>query len=111
MKLPNNYGSIQKLPGTRRKPYRVVKTIGWDDNGKQIRKTIGYFETRTLALQELALYNENPYDIDQRTITVEKLHKKWKEEKYPKIAVKTQDRKSTRRTPVHPTTSRMPSSA
>lgn len=90
MKLPNNYGSIQKLPGNRRKPYRVVKTIGWDDNGKQIRKTLGYFESRTLALQELALYNENPYDIDLRTITVEKLHNKWKEEKYPKIAIKTQ---------------------
>lgn len=90
MKLPNNYGSIQKLSGNRRKPYRVVKTLGWDDNGKQIRRTLGYFETRTLALQELALYNENPYDIDLRTITVEKLHSKWKEEKYPKIAAKTQ---------------------
>ena len=90
MKLPNSYGSIQKLSGNRRKPYRVVKTIGWDDQGKQIRKTIGYYETRTLALQELALFNENPYDIDVKKITVEGLHDKWKMEKYPKIAYKTQ---------------------
>lgn len=90
MKLPNNYGSIEKLPGHRRKPYMVRKTVGWDENGKQIRKIVGYYETRTLALQELALFNENPYDIDLRSITVEKLHKKWQDEKYPQIARKTQ---------------------
>lgn len=90
MKLPNGYGSIQKLSGNRRKPYRVIKTVGWDENGKQIRKTIGYYETRTLALQELALFNEKPYDIDARNITVDELHQKWQNEKYPKIAYKTQ---------------------
>ena len=90
MKLPNKYGSIEKLSGNRRKPYMVRKTVGWDENGKQIRKVIGYFENRTIALQELALYNENPYDIDMRTITVEKMYEKWKMEKYPKIARKTQ---------------------
>lgn len=90
MKLPNNYGSIEKLSGNRRKPYRVRKTVGWKEDGTQMRKTIGYFETRTKALQELALYNEKPYDIDARAITVEKLHSKWQDEKYPKIAHKTQ---------------------
>lgn len=90
MKLPNSFGSIQKLSGNRRKPYRVVKTIGWDENGKQIRKTLGYYETRAKALQELALFNEKPYDIDIKKITVDELHKKWQDEKYPKIAYKTQ---------------------
>lgn len=89
MKLPNKYGSIEKLSGNRRKPYMVRKTIGWDENGKQIRQIVGYFETRTQALQELALFNENPYDIDAKKITVEGLHEKWKDEKYPKIAYKT----------------------
>ena len=89
MKLPNSFGSIQKLTGNRRKPYRVVKTIGWDENGKQLRKTIGYFESRAKALQELALFNENPYDIDVKNITVGELHKKWQAEKYSKIAYKT----------------------
>ena len=36
MKLPNSFGSVQKLSGNRRKPYRVVKTVGWDENGKQM---------------------------------------------------------------------------
>lgn len=31
MKLPNGYGSITKLPGNRRKPYAVRKTV----NGRQ----------------------------------------------------------------------------
>ena len=32
-----------KVRGTRRKPYVVRVTIGWDSTtGKQIRKTIGY---------------------------------------------------------------------
>ncbi len=90
MKMPNSYGSIEKLSGNRRKPFMVRKTVGWDENGKQIRKIIGYYESRTMALQELALYNENPYDIDKRTITVEKIYEKWKKEKFPKIALKTQ---------------------
>lgn len=89
MKLPNGYGSIQKLSGNRRKPYIVRKTVGYDENGVQIRKIVGYFETRTKALQELALFNENPYDIDVRKITVSELHAKWQDEKYPKIAYKT----------------------
>lgn len=90
MKLPNNYGSIEKLSGNRRKPYMVRKTIGWDDNGKQIRKIVGYYETKVKALQGLALFNENPYDIDAVKITLNELHEKWKKEKFPKIADKTQ---------------------
>lgn len=90
MKLPNRYGSIEKLSGKRRKPYMVRITTGWNKNGKQIRKILGYYETKQSALQALALYNENPYNIDEKRITVEELYKKWQKEKYPKIADKTQ---------------------
>lgn len=89
MKLPNGYGSIEKLSGKRRKPYVVRKTVGWNSEGKQIRKIIGYFENKQSALQALAIYNENPYNIDVKNITVEELHKKWQKEKYSKIAYKT----------------------
>lgn len=37
MKLPNGYGSIAKLSGSRRKPFIVRITKGYDDNGKQQR--------------------------------------------------------------------------
>lgn len=89
IKLPNKYGIIEKLSGNRRNPYRVRKTIGWDENGVQKRQTIGYFETRQQALQALALFNENPYNIDAKKITVKELHQKWQDEKYPKISKKT----------------------
>ena len=69
-RLPNGYGSIYKLSGNRRRPYAIAKTFGWDDNGKQIKKIIGYAETKTEALNMLLEYNKDPYDIDQMTITV-----------------------------------------
>ena len=90
MKLPNGYGAIIKLKGARRNPYGVRITLGYNDKGVQTRKFLCYCPTYKEALQELALYNENPYDIETRKITLEKLHKKWKTEKYPKIAPKTQ---------------------
>lgn len=90
MRLPNKYGSIEKLSGKRRKPFMVRKTIGWDNEGHQIRKIVGYYETRQQALQSLAIYNENPYNIDSKNITVEQLFEKWKNEKYDKITHKTQ---------------------
>ena len=90
MKLPSGYGSITKLSGKRRNPYLVQKTMGWeiteDEKIKQIRLTIGYFPTREKALQALANYNENPYDINADKITFSELYEKWSERKYEKIS-------------------------
>lgn len=68
-RLPNGYGSIYKLSGNRRRPYAIAKTFGWDDNGKQIQKIIGYAETKKEGLEILFEYNKDPYDIDQKKIT------------------------------------------
>ena len=54
MKLPNNYGSVSKLSGNRRRPYMVRKSL----DGNQL--VIGYFETKEKALQALADYNRQP---------------------------------------------------
>ena len=40
MKLPNNYGSVSRLSGNRRRPYIVRKSL----NGKQM--VIGYYDTK-----------------------------------------------------------------
>lgn len=85
MKLPNGFGSIEFLPGNRRKPYRARITVGWDENGKQIRKTLGYYETWLKAFQALAEYNKNPYDIDAKNITLKELYDKYSKEKFPTI--------------------------
>ncbi|MDE6774915.1 MAG: tyrosine-type recombinase/integrase [Ruminococcus sp.] len=86
MRLPNGYGSITKLSGNRRKPYIVRITTGYDDEGRQLRKILGYYATRKAALEALAAYSENPYDIDASKITFSQLYDKWSAEKYNELS-------------------------
>lgn len=86
MRNPNGYGTVYKLSRKRRKPFMARKTIGWDDNGKQLYRTIGYYEKRQDALAALADFNTNPYSIDASTITFSELFNKWKENKFEGIS-------------------------
>lgn len=87
----NGTGSITHIKGSLRKPYRVRVTIGWKydtEKGrvKQIRKNIGYYETRELAENALANYRQNPYDIDASKITFSEIFDKWSTEHFPTIS-------------------------
>jgi integrase len=91
MRLPNGYGNVSKLSGRRRNPWRVRKTTGWTideatNKSKQQYITIGYYPTRQQALQALADYNANPYDIDAKKITFAELYERWAEKKFEKIS-------------------------
>lgn len=86
MRLPNGYGSVYKLSGKRRKPFMVRKTIGWDDSGKQLYRTIGYYETRKDALQSLADFNNNPYTLDSSILTFKDIFVRWKEKKFNDVS-------------------------
>ena len=91
MKLPNGYGQVYKLKGKRRRPWIVRVTTDWKidtEKGtyKPILSTIGYFERRDIALQALADYNQNPYDIDASKITFSELYEKWSKEHFDKIS-------------------------
>ena len=91
MKLPNGYGSITKLSGKRRNPWRARKTAGWeiDETTKKSRQkyiNIGYFATKQDALQALAAYNENPYDLNANKITFAEVYEKWSEKKFAEIS-------------------------
>lgn len=95
MKLPNGYGSVYKLSGKRRNPYRAIKTGEWyydeeKDRLVQKRFTIGYFPDKKTALQALSNYNENPYDIKTNTITFSEVYDKWSEEHFTKIVPSAQ---------------------
>lgn len=64
MKRANGNGSITKVKGNRRKPYKVVITKGWDSTtGKQIKKMLGYYFTQKEANKALADYLDTPYDL------------------------------------------------
>lgn len=90
MKLPNGYGSVTKLSGNRRKPYQARVTLGWttdEQSGStsQNRVTIGTFKTKKEALQALAEYGANPYDIQNDNLTLAELYQRWTENYFPTL--------------------------
>lgn len=90
MKLPNGYGSVYKLPGKRRCPYRAVITERWlldvKTGKKQIRKTIGYYETKNKALEALTEYNKSPFDLESSKITLQEVYDRWSAEHFPTVS-------------------------
>lgn len=97
MKLPNGYGSVTKLSGNRRKPYLARVTLGWTidpSSGKSIqnRVPIGTFKTKKEALQALAEYGANPYDIQNNNLTVSDLYQKWTDAYFPTLESESSSR-------------------
>ena len=85
MRLPNGYGSVYKLSGNRRNPWIVRITMGFDDEGNQIRSTIGYYPTRQKALQVLAEFNDNPYDLELSKVTFAEIYQRWYNDNFKHI--------------------------
>ena len=94
MKNPNGYGSVSKLSGKRRRPFIVRITTGFDINGRQIMKVLGYYHTQAEAIKALANYNDNPYDINLNDITLKEILDRFMENK--KGAVEKSSLKSYR---------------
>ena len=90
MKLPNGYGSVTKLSGNRRKPWLARVTLGWitdEQAGKSTQKRvpIGTYKTKKEALQALAEYAANPYDIENDSLTLAELYEKWTAAYFPTL--------------------------
>ena len=79
MRHQNGFGSIVKLSGRRRKPYGVRITVGWED-GKQVRKYLGYYSSEVEALIALAEYHKSGVDIDLTKLTLRELFDHWMKE-------------------------------
>lgn len=91
MKLPNGFGTIYKLSGKRRKPWRAAVTSGWEydeekDKLIQKRTTLGYYATRQEALTALTEFNRQPFDLSSGSCTFQELYDRWSAEKYPAIS-------------------------
>lgn len=81
MKMPNGYGSIDKLSGKRRKPYRVRSGCVYSLDGnalKETRQVIGYYATRQEAIDALAEYNRDPYDLSGAKLTLQQVYDEWR---------------------------------
>lgn len=100
MRLPNGYGSVTKLPGNRRKPYVARVTLGWNidresERAVQNRITIGTYRTKKEALQALAEYSANPYDIQNNNLTLSDLYQRWTKHYFPTLSGKSSERTIT----------------
>ena len=83
MRLPKGYGTITKLSGNRRKPYWVRLGCEYTSDGKKLtetRPTLGYYATKTEALEALHAYHRDPYDVSNRS-TFADIYDKWITEK------------------------------
>jgi integrase len=74
----NGAGGVHRLPGNRRKPWQARITIGHDENGKQLYKNIGYYETKALAEQAISLDAVMPVS-EKQNFTLKQLWEEWKE--------------------------------
>jgi len=69
MRRGNNTGGVVDLGKKRRNRYAARVTVGYKDNGSQIYKYIGFYSKRSDAVQALAEYYADPYDIDGANMT------------------------------------------
>ena len=75
MRRGNGDGSIFKLSGKRRKPWAVRITIGWENDGKQKFKYLGYYQNKTDAKKALNDYLANPQKMKLEKRTLESIFK------------------------------------
>lgn len=70
MKRANGSGTVYKMKHKPlRRPYRAVVTLGYDDEGKAIRKSIGTFATQKEAYNALSAYDANTQQYEVKNTT------------------------------------------
>lgn len=77
VKRANGSGSVVRHKGARRRPYEARVTTGRDAQGRQICRSVGWYATRDEAMAALLDYNQSPYDINARQITLAELFGRW----------------------------------
>lgn len=92
MRNPNGYGTVYKLKGRRRNPWAARVTVG-----KKVSKSgriypnyqfIGYYRTRSEALDALAEYNVKGGGVAPgKRITLGKVYQEWSSKVYPKSKI------------------------
>ena len=92
MRLPNGFGQISRINGKNlRNPWRVMVTVGHNEFGKPIQKTLkpqAYFRTYNEAYEALLKYHKNPLNLSDDT-TMQELYEKWSEEYFKTVSDST----------------------
>lgn len=69
MKRANGAGTVYKRKDKKlRRPYQAVITLGWTDEGKRLRKSLGAFEKAADAWDALAKYRFNPDEFINKDV-------------------------------------------
>lgn len=89
MKRANGTGSITKLSGNRRKPWRVRVAIK-NAMGRFFRVDLGCFKTKKEAVEALAKYQTNPRDLSLDKLTFKDVFNKWATYEFPLLSVTRQ---------------------
>lgn len=79
MRRGNGEGSVFKLSGKRRNPWAARITIGWNDEGKQIYKYLGYYPKKTDAKDALRNYFTNPYNLENKDVSLIEVFEEWQD--------------------------------
>lgn len=82
MRNPNNYGTIKKLSGNRRRPWMVGVNPRVNSKGTYSYDILGYYEDRAQAMIALAEYNKNPVDLSRKDLTFSEIFDLYFEDKY-----------------------------
>lgn len=86
----NSQGSVYKVPGNRRKPYIALLPCKYNKEGKPKRTTLGYYETKTEALNALndAITSNM---TDRINMTLENVFESWKSVHYRDLSKQASD--------------------
>lgn len=82
MRRANGSGTVVKLSGRRRRPFEVRVNTKIDEWGYPRYDVLGRFADRTEALQVLARYNDNPFDVGKRDYTFSQVYDLWYAKKF-----------------------------
>ena len=84
-KRANKQGSVYKLSGKRSKPYAAVLPARYGEYGEVKRTVLGYFATKTEALNALGDAIANNLVTARIDLTLKQAYNEWSETKVSKI--------------------------
>lgn len=81
LRLPNGFGNISYLGKNRRRPFVMRTPVVYDEFGNEKRVILGYTDDYYDAYAKLVMYNKNPSQMKENSLTFGDLFVLWSEHK------------------------------